>query len=240
MSLKERTKSILTTTVKDFIKSGKPVTSQELCRTHNFGIKSAMLRWELHDLSKDGYLEQIHSSSGRIPSDKAYKFLVREILIALEREQERKNFCEDDDVSFEYFLDFLAQGRKNLFIKKLAAVLKVLGIGYEPSAKEIYRSGLDILFENLDIQNKPETVGVLEDVERVFERLEDEKEWLLEETEWPQVFIGKSPVTKSHNLSVVIGKIDSRDDADFLIVAVGPKRMDYEKTIRLFKYLMRE
>jgi transcriptional regulator of heat shock response len=53
----------------------------------------------------------------------------------------------------------------------------------------------------------------------------------------PNVFIGKkSPVTKSENLSVVGGNYDV-GGVTISIFAIGPKRMDYKKTIRIFKNL---
>ena len=79
MMLKERTLDILEASVRDFIETGNPVTSERLYRKYDFGIKPAMIRWELHDLAKQNYLCQNHPSGGRIPSDKAYKFFVEEI-----------------------------------------------------------------------------------------------------------------------------------------------------------------
>jgi len=55
----------------------------------------------------------------------------------------------------------------------------------------------------------------------------------------PSVFIGRSPITKSKDLSVVADYYE-KDGEVFLIAAVGPKWMDYEKNIKFFKYLRDE
>src|SRR3989338_2926695 len=78
--LTERQKSILEKIVEDYISSAQPISSLELGKRHNFGIKPAMMRIEMEKLSDGGYLSQPFVSSGRVPTDKAYRFFVDWIL----------------------------------------------------------------------------------------------------------------------------------------------------------------
>src|SRR3989338_5512310 len=99
--LKERQKSILEATISEHLKTARPVASQELA--HCFGLKvgPATVRNEMLKLDQLGYLEQPHTSAGRVPTDKGYRFFVDNLLedIGLsEREQKmiRKVFSDLD------------------------------------------------------------------------------------------------------------------------------------------------
>ncbi len=226
--LKARTKKILEVSVNDFIKTGLPVTSEKLMRDHDFGIKSAMIRWELHDLSKSGFFHQVHSSGGRVPSDKAYRFFV-DFLIA-ESDQsdvEQKDAAEYSDLIFE--------GKTDIFIKEIADFINTMSVLFESADNAFHDSGLSNLFQGLDDIDKKFVVEILTDIETLPEKIDKEKNWWLNEDEWPQVFIGKSPLTKSRNLSVVANKLSLKNRDDCLLVALGPKRMDYRKPISLFR-----
>lgn len=74
--LNERKQAILKAIVDSYIKFAEPVGSITLSKEFDLGISSATIRNEMSDLEKLGYLTKIHTSSGRIPSDKAYRFYV--------------------------------------------------------------------------------------------------------------------------------------------------------------------
>src|SRR3989344_8939502 len=71
-----RTKTILEAAVKDYIKNGEPVSSKGLAKKYKFGVKDATIRAELNRLTKDGFLAQLHTSGGRVPTDKGYQLFV--------------------------------------------------------------------------------------------------------------------------------------------------------------------
>ncbi|MBI4359197.1 MAG: hypothetical protein HY577_01230, partial [Candidatus Nealsonbacteria bacterium] len=71
MELTERQKNILERIIEDYVALAQPVSSLELEKKYNFGIKPAMLRIEMEKLSDGGYLSQPFVSSGRVPTDKA-------------------------------------------------------------------------------------------------------------------------------------------------------------------------
>ncbi|MGN0941691.1 MAG: heat-inducible transcriptional repressor HrcA [Selenomonadaceae bacterium] len=76
----ERKERILQAIVTDYIESAEPVGSRTLARKHDLGVSPATIRNEMADLEMLGYLEQLHTSSGRIPSSKGYRFYVDELL----------------------------------------------------------------------------------------------------------------------------------------------------------------
>ena len=76
MVLNERKKRILQIIIEDYISTAEPVGSRTIARKYDLGLSPATIRNEMSDLELLGYLEQPHTSAGRIPSAMAYRFYV--------------------------------------------------------------------------------------------------------------------------------------------------------------------
>jgi heat-inducible transcriptional repressor len=224
----ERTAQILEAAIQEFIATGAPVSSGLLYDRYEFGIKPAMIRIELDALEDAGYLQKPHYSAGRIPTNVGYEFFAERLLDAKNPER-RAGSANSNDLKKlvdEHALPDL--------LRELSGQLGLLSVVANLAAEEIYKSGLDHLIDHLDWEDQAGIRSVIHDFENVDARLAHAAE---EMGEGPQVFIGKkSPVTKSENLSVVCGNY--KVDGDIIsIFAIGPKRMDYRKVIRVFKNL---
>jgi len=86
--LDDRKRKILQMIVDDYISTAEPVGSRTLARKYGLGISPATIRNEMADLEVLGYLEQPHTSAGRIPSPQGYRFYV-DCLLAPPRISER-------------------------------------------------------------------------------------------------------------------------------------------------------
>ena len=75
-ALNERKKKILQIIIEDYISTAEPVGSRTIARKHDLGLSPATIRNEMSDLELLGYLEQPHTSAGRVPSAQAYRFYV--------------------------------------------------------------------------------------------------------------------------------------------------------------------
>jgi heat-inducible transcriptional repressor len=75
----EREKEILTAVVETFIATGEPVGSRTLSRGNREGLSAATIRNVMADLSDAGFLEQPHTSAGRIPTPEAYRYYVEQL-----------------------------------------------------------------------------------------------------------------------------------------------------------------
>jgi len=78
--LDERKIKVLCAVIDSYIREAEPVGSRTISKEYDLGISSATIRNEMSDLEELGYLSKPHTSSGRIPSDKAYRFYVNNIL----------------------------------------------------------------------------------------------------------------------------------------------------------------
>ncbi|MCZ6748234.1 MAG: hypothetical protein O7D96_02995, partial [SAR324 cluster bacterium] len=74
--LDERVKEILSAVVANYIRTAEPVGSRALSKVLEVSLSPATIRNTMADLSDLGFLEQPHTSAGRVPTDKAYRFYV--------------------------------------------------------------------------------------------------------------------------------------------------------------------
>src|ERR1019366_2904362 len=72
----ERSKRVLAALIREYISSGDPVPSSLLVTAAGLGVSSATVRSILARLEDDGFIQQPHTSSGRIPTDRGYRFYV--------------------------------------------------------------------------------------------------------------------------------------------------------------------
>ena len=84
----ERKKRILQAVIDEYVNTAEPVSSAALVEKYGLNYSSATVRNELAELEKNGYLDKTHTSSGRVPSEKGYRFYVDELI-------------KEDDISLE-------------------------------------------------------------------------------------------------------------------------------------------
>lgn len=80
MELDERKTVILKVIIKSYLETGEPVGSRTISKLCGLNLSSATIRNEMSDLVEMGYIEQPHTSAGRIPTDKGYRFYVDSIV----------------------------------------------------------------------------------------------------------------------------------------------------------------
>jgi len=202
------------------------VSSGFLYDRYHFGIKPAMIRLELDALEEQGFLEQPHHSAGRVPTDTGYEFFASRMLTnAAQAHRSRNEPTLQELLEERAWPDVLA---------RLSSELGLLGVAADLAHDMIYKAGLEQHINNQDWEDRAAIRSVIRDFEEVDGRLPHAAEKM---RAGPNVFIGKkSPVTTSENLSVVGGNFDVGGVA-ISIFAIGPKRMDYKKTIRIFRSL---
>jgi heat-inducible transcriptional repressor len=95
MELTERKLKILQAIISDYVKSAEPVGSRTLSKRFDLGISPATIRNEMSDLEEMGYLTHPHTSAGRVPSDKAYRLYVNDLMQKQELSIEAKTLIAD-------------------------------------------------------------------------------------------------------------------------------------------------
>src|SRR6266705_6241812 len=90
----EREREILTAIVETFIATGEPVGSRTLARTSREGLSAASIRNVMADLSDAGFLDQPHTSAGRIPTTEAYRYYVEQLTGTARLSHENENIIQ--------------------------------------------------------------------------------------------------------------------------------------------------
>ncbi|MBC5824488.1 MAG: heat-inducible transcription repressor HrcA [Candidatus Eremiobacteraeota bacterium] len=91
IGLDRRKTSILATVVYEYIATGEPVGSAMLTQKYNLGVSPATVRAEMADLEEEGYLDQPHTSAGRVPSDLGYRYYVDRLMLPETVTQEERD-----------------------------------------------------------------------------------------------------------------------------------------------------
>ena len=112
LELGERKEKILKAIIQTYLETGEPVGSRTISKYSDLNLSSATIRNEMSDLEELGYIIQPHTSAGRIPSDKGYRFYVDQII----REK-------DDEVTEIKDLMIQRVDRVELLLKQLATIL---------------------------------------------------------------------------------------------------------------------
>lgn len=112
MELDERKTKILEAIISNYLETGEPVGSRTISKYTDLNLSSATIRNEMSDLEEMGYIIQPHTSAGRIPSDKGYRFYVDRIM-----EDKEKTVSEMKDLMIE------KADKMELVLKQIVKVL---------------------------------------------------------------------------------------------------------------------
>lgn len=108
--LEERKTKILNAIIRNYLDTGEPVGSRTISKYSDLNLSSATIRNEMSDLEEMGYILQPHTSSGRIPSDKGYRFYVDNLMKEKEKEvTEIKEFMIEHTERMEQVLQQVAK-----------------------------------------------------------------------------------------------------------------------------------
>lgn len=225
VKISDRQKDLLGKIVEEYIYSARPVSSQLLEKKYEFGICPATIRNEMQVLTREGYLLQPHISAGRIPTDKAYRFFVDELL--------EKEFLETaNNILIQ---SFLKETKKDIFefIEQTTKFLAEASSGFAASCvlenDFISKKGWKQILKEPEFANR----GFLNSFFELLEVFEKEVKNLDIGPEI-KIYIGKeSPLKASRDFSMILTKCDFPEKGEGIISLLGPKRMDYNKNINL-------
>ena len=126
MKLSDRKKKILQYVVDDYISTAQPVSSKSITEKYMQDISSATVRSELAGLEEMGYLTQLHTSSGRVPSIEAYKLYVSDLMDKSKLSLKELGFIKS---SFESHTDNLEQVVQSA-VKVISDLTDYTSVGY--------------------------------------------------------------------------------------------------------------
>jgi heat-inducible transcriptional repressor len=226
--LTKRQQKILNTIIKEYIEIGEPISSQLLEEKYDFGISSPMIRIEMQKLTDKGYLFQPHTSAGRVPTDKSYRFFVDNLLerdFPLNERMEKieEIFDEEEDI-------FRLANHLTKFLAEETSSLAILNL---PERDFVFKEGWEELLKEAESFEKDFFSDFAKSIERFEQDFKD-----LKVNSGIKVYIGKeNKVPKAKNLSVISSKCKLPNKEKATLTLVGPKRMDYNRNLSLVQSL---
>jgi heat-inducible transcriptional repressor len=220
----ERQSQILKAIVEEYAEVASPVGSNLLAKL--FNVSSATIRAEMAELEHLGYIMQPHTSAGRVPTDKGYRYYVNEL---------NEVQCGNEELRTERALAVRVQegGIPERIIRNAVDTLVELthNLGIATIGNQLYMSGLGNLF------GQPEFMSPGQ-VRQVAELLDNLEPWLREAApnQPLNVYIGReNPVGRSAGVSLIISRFRSSfSDASYIGV-LGPTRQQYRDVMLLVR-----
>lgn len=226
MTLNERKKTLLDAIIKEHVRTAKAVASNLLVNKYKFGLSPATIRNEMMALENEGYLTHLHTSAGRIPTEKGYRFYIENFLKEEELAPRKKAVLKESSKKIK---------DANVAIKNLAKAVASLSqeavlIGFAP--QDVYYTGITNVFKQPEfaeinlIYNLSEVVDHLDEaVEEIFYRIGKDV----------QILIGRdNPFGRE--CSTILTKYHLPSKEEGLLGILGPMRMDYNSNQALIRY----
>jgi len=239
MELVKRQKEILNSVIEEYINSAQPVSSQLLENKYDFGICPATIRIEMQKLTDKGFLCQPHTSAGRVPTDKGYRFFVDNLLEKEFEDFEIGDWFENEAMrtSFSSSPSLRSVIKDNIkFIqvltKNLAQISGALVLSYLEKEKVFWREGWEEILKEPEFGEKDFAVNFAEFLENFENDIEN-----FEINSGIKIYIGKeNPFKKAKDFSLISSRCHLPNE-EGIICLLGPKRMAYNKNISLMNSL---
>src|SRR5258706_12062860 len=225
----ERQRQILSAIVEQYAEVASPVGSNLLAKA--FNVSSATIRAEMAELERLGYIQQPHTSAGRIPTDKGYRLYVN----SLNEEPESNEMLTLPERRAERALAarVVQGGVPERTIRGAVDTLVELthNLGLATIGNQLYMSGLSNLF------GQPEFINGMQ-VKRVAQLLDNLEPWLREAAlnEPLSVYIGQeNPIGRSAGCSLIISRFRGPLSDRSYIGVLGPTRQSYRDVMMLVR-----
>lgn len=213
-----RKEQLLKLVIETYIKTAEPVGSKLLFDSGVLNVSGATIRNEMNELEEEGYLTHPHTSAGRIPTEKGYKFYVESLLA----EREKGSSPSDLKRKIKEPYDLRELGKQSAAVSRSAVVIAI--------GRDVYCTGTSYLYAQPEFEDVEETVQV----SSIFDHFEDHVRDFFDRV--PQgeerVFVGSENPFGGKVSTVIIKTHD-----DVLFGFVGPMRMDYKNNIALIEYI---
>jgi heat-inducible transcriptional repressor len=243
MSISRRQNTLLDFVIREYVKTAKPIPSVLVYKKSRLHVSPATIRTEMNQLEEQGYLEQRHTSGGRVPTDKAYRYFVNNLLAS-----EQAVVPSEDQRQIRSAL-VSAGHDPRLINKKIAEALSrcsdnlvITGINEE---SDFFKIGLSSLFEMPEFKEFDrmfQLTSFFDQFDKLFQSFEQEfMHAMSAESGRFSIFIGReNPSGKVQDETVMVAQYQLPGNFTGSLTLIGPTRMNYEKNIALIRYTTQE
>jgi len=234
--LSDRQKRILQAIVDDYVLTAEPIGSRTIARDHSLSLSSATIRNEMKDLEDLGYLEQPHTSAGRVPSDKGYRLYVDELMNPSDLPEYEidsiEKMMEEKIVEMRQLLK-----RASLVLSRVTKYTSVaMDCTNTKEEPEVYLEGTANIFnhpEFCDVSRAREFLHVLDEKSLLYKILTSNIE-----SSTINVQIGsENDIENIKTCSIVTATYEVGGILLGTVGVIGPTRMEYPRVISLMNHI---
>ena len=231
-----RQEEILQILIKEYVKKAEPISSSFLAEKGGFDCSPATLRAEMMALEKNGYLQQPHTSAGRIPTDKAYRFFVDQLL------QEKNALPEKDRQVVDRTIEQTPKQPHALsagLARTISNLTNDFAISGIADTNEFYRMGFSNILESPEFEEEDDLFGfgsIFDEFENYFNQFFGKVR-----PEQLTVYIGReNPNKNARKETVIVARYPLPEGYEGVSAVIGPMRMAYDKNLALLKYITKK
>lgn len=227
--LTKRQKTILAAAVENYIATAYPVASHALLKECKLDVSPATVRNELQELDDCGYLEQPHTSAGRVPTDKGYRFFVEHLLGDEIRLDENEKEMLEDAFSLQSEWEFLSK-----FGKAASHLTHTFVFTGAHGNAMLFRTGFSEIINEPEFRDPQELCHF----GHLLDFLDDEVRHLSQKLLHSKdvIFIGnENPIKNARAYSMAFLPWIHPLGYEGFLTLIGPKRTDYRKQRALTK-----
>lgn len=230
MDYEVRRKAVLAAVINRYIQEGSPVASEDIAK--DFQVSSATVRNVFADLEDAGYLAHMHTSSGRIPTYKGYRYYVDFLVEQMELVEEEKFRISSEYRKKISHLEELLETTSAL----IAGVTHYAGITLFPEWQDkLFYGGLSQILDQPEFHDSQKIrylIKTLEEKRRLLEIMNRDFEdkvrvYIGEELECPEI----------SNCSLIVSRYRIKNKPGGKIAVLGPMRMEYNHAISVLGYV---
>lgn len=221
IDMDSRKEAILEAIVREYVEASVPVGSLILTEKYQFPFSSATIRAEMAELERLGFLTHPHTSAGRIPTEKGYRYYVNMMA------EEEKLLAREELVAQKRITSM--QDRYEKQLETASEVISDLtrNIGFAGLSGEIFYHGLRYLLSQPEFLDPIRILKAGELVDNLTRLIEE-----IPYSENPHIYIGSEiPVGKSAGCALVLSGFKAPSGHAGIVGVLGPMRMPYRHNL---------
>ncbi len=225
--MKPRRSTILQAIVKSFISTASPVGSKFLQETFEFSCSPATIRSEMGNLEQEGYLDSPHTSAGRIPTERGFRYFVAHCYEDVEKMRPvvQREFIDE-------FQKYINEKKADETVYDAVSVLTRMTpnvvFATVPSAERTFFLGLSNVLRQPEFSGNPDVAsGVFQILENNFHSVLH----TLDISDEAKIFIGsENIIPEIKSCSLIVSSFTIKKKKEYIGI-LGPMRTDYAKNI---------
>lgn len=225
-----RQAQILSIIVKSYVKNSKPVGSSSIISEFEPKLSSATIRNEMSELEKQGFITSPHTSAGRIPTDRGYRWYINSLT------EPKKNLKDREKEALKRKIESFSGS--DIAIKRAVDLLsEITGSTalVTTSSNDVYYHGLRYILRLPEFENRDQMLGIADLVDNLLDFFHE-----LPTFESEIIYIGEeNPYLRKAHCAFLASPYSFRD-RDGLMGILGPTRMDYERNLELLDFITKE